>query len=176
LEIVVLHHELGSSVADEAPADHDGRPAVLGGGEPPPPPSRWSLVIITPTTLLVASRLVAKPWTRHVVPAGCRFVRSSELVLARKRKPTLGYQRIVGELKGSASRCRRRPHAHGFGKSPRTGRHAPGLDLARIHTSTSAKFARRRFFTVETVWLQRLYMLFFIELRHSSRALRRLHT
>jgi hypothetical protein len=46
----------------------------------------------------------------------------------------------------------------------RTSRQAWRDDVARVSANASAKAARCRFFTVETIWLRRLYVLFFIEL------------
>ena len=50
------------------------------------------------------------------------------------------------------------------GSRARTGGHSPGNDLARVCPGAPAQHLGGRFFTVETIWLQRLYVLFFIEL------------
>jgi len=85
------------------------------------------------------------------------------LRLAREH-PRWGYQRIVGELKGL-----------GIAVSATSVRTWLREDLGPVGTrpgSTWREFIRSHrqsmlavdFFTVDTVWLQRLYVLFFIEL------------
>jgi hypothetical protein len=83
--------------------------------------------------------------------------------LAREN-PRWGYQRIVGELKGvgvvvSATTVRKILRAAGLGPTIRRG---PSW-REFLHTKASSIIAVD-FFTVDTVWLQRLYVLFFIEL------------
>ena len=180
LEIVVLQHELGI-LRRQTP-----RPAMttvdrlfLAAASRILPRSRWRSFVITPTTLLRwHRRLVAKRWTpsrRAGRPPISREVRELVLRLAREN-PRWGYQRIVGELKGlgvvvSATTVRTWLRE----TWPRAGRHAPGFDLARIHTSASAQPARGRF-------LHRGDGLAATDLRtvlhrtgHSSCAFRRVH-
>jgi putative transposase len=93
-----------------------------------------------------------------------REIRDLVLRLAREN-PRWGYPRIVGELKGlgitvSATTVRAFLRAAGLGPSG----NAPGDDLPRVRPRTPTESVGRRFFTVETIWLQRLYVLFFIEL------------
>jgi putative transposase len=87
------------------------------------------------------------------------------IVRLAKENPRWGYQRVQGELlrlgvrvSASAIRCTLRRH---------------GLDPAPRRAATTWRaFLRQQaagilacdFFTVDTVWLQRLYVLFFIEL------------
>ena len=76
-----------------------------------------------------------------------------------------GYQRIVGELKGlgvvvSPTTVRNWLRAAGLGPVG-TRRGMTWREFARIHRHNLLAVD---FFTVETIWLQRLYVLFFIEL------------
>jgi putative transposase len=83
--------------------------------------------------------------------------------LAREN-PRWGYQRIVGELKGlsifvSATTVRKILHATHLG--PAGTRPGPSWrDFLRAHARSVIAVD---FFTVDTVWLRRLYVLFFIE-------------
>jgi hypothetical protein len=104
--------------------------------------------------------LFTPSWT----PPMRREIRGLVLRLAREN-PRWRYQRIVGELKGlgvtiSATTVRTWLRAAGFGPAGRRG----GLtwrEFVRIHRRGLLAVD---FFTVETIWLQRLYVLFFIEL------------
>jgi transposase InsO family protein len=85
------------------------------------------------------------------------------LRLAREN-PRWGYQRIVGELKGlglvvSATSVRTWLRGAGLGPAG-TRRGMTWREFLRTHRQTMLGVD---FFTVETVWLQRLYVLFFIE-------------
>jgi putative transposase len=132
------------------------------------PRARWRSFLITPTTLLGwHRRLVAKRWTyagRAGRPPIRRDVRALALRLAREN-PRWGYLRIVGEMKGL-----------GFAVSATTVRtwlrHASLGPVGTRGGMTWRAFVRAHrhrmlavdFFAVETIWLQRLYVLFFIEL------------
>jgi transposase InsO family protein len=125
--------------------------------------------VVTPATLLRWHReLVRRRWTYPQRGSGRppkdRALRELALRLAREN-PAWGYQRIAGELLKL-----------GFRISPSTVRRllaAAGLEPApRRHAISWPAFLRREaasllacdFFTVETVTLRRLYVLFFIEL------------
>jgi transposase InsO family protein len=78
--------------------------------------------------------------------------------------PRWGYQRIVGELKGlgipvSATTVRTWLRAAGLG--PSGTRRGSLAEFVRIHRHSLLAVD---FFSVETLWLQRLYVVFFIEL------------
>ena len=93
-----------------------------------------------------------------------REIRDLVLRLARDN-PRWGYQRIVGELKGlaisvSATTVRAWLRAAGLGPSG-TRRGITWREFVRTHRHSLLAVD---FFTVETLWLQRLYVLFFIEL------------
>ena len=79
--------------------------------------------------------------------------------------PRWGYQRIVGELKGlgmvvSATTVRTWLRAGGIGPAGQR-RGMTWREFIRAHRESLLAVD---FFTVETIWLQRLYVLFFIEL------------
>ena len=132
------------------------------------PRARWRSFVITPTALLRWHRhLVAKRWTpsrRAGRPPIRRDVRELVLRFAREN-PRWGYQRIVGELKGlgvavSATTVRTWLRESGLGPvGTRPGWTWREFIRAHRHSVLAVDF-----FTVETVWLQRLYVLFFIEL------------
>jgi transposase InsO family protein len=86
------------------------------------------------------------------------------LRLAREN-PRWGYQRITGELRGlgftvSATTVRKLLREAGLGPA---GERA-GLSWREFLRAQAQTMIAVDFFTVETVWLQRLYVLFFIEL------------
>jgi putative transposase len=169
LEIVVLRHELAvlRRQAGRPELRTDDR-VFLAAASRLLPRSSWRSFFITPTTLLRwHRRLVAKRWTYPArvgrPPIGSE-IRELVLRLAREN-PRWGYQRIAGELRGL-----------GFAVSPTTVRtllREGGLGPARERARLSwREFLRTQahsmiaadFFTIETVWLERLYVLFFIEL------------
>jgi putative transposase len=93
-----------------------------------------------------------------------REIRALVLRLAREN-PRWGYQRIVGEVKGlgiavSATTVRTWLQAEGLGPAG-TRRGMTWREFVRSHRQSMLAVD---FFTVETIWLQRLYVLFFIEL------------
>jgi transposase InsO family protein len=138
------------------------------------PRARWGAFLVTPATLLRwHRRLVTKRWTYDRPPGRppiAREVRALILRLAREN-PRWGYQRIVGELKGLGVVV----SATGVKTILRQGQLGPA---AKRRSPTWREFLRAQaasviavdFFTVDTVWLRRLYVLFFIEV-----ASRRVH-
>jgi putative transposase len=111
--------------------------------------------------------LVAKRWTyprRAGRPPIRREIRTLVLHVARENA-RWGYQRIVGELKGlgmvvSATTVRTWLRAEGLGPAG-TRRGMTWREFLRAHRRSMLAVD---FFTIETIWLQRLYVLFFIEL------------
>jgi putative transposase len=169
LEIVVLRHEL--AVLRRQVARHELRPAdrvFLAAASRLLPRTSWRSFVVTPTTLLRwHRRLVARRWTypgRVGRPPIGGEIRELVLRLAREN-PRWGYQRIVGELRGlgvavSATTVRELLKNAGLGPaSERAGLSWREFLRAQAHSMLAVDF-----FTVETVWLQRLYVLFFIEL------------
>jgi len=133
------------------------------------PRRRWPSLTVTPQTLLAwHRRLVAKRWTYPSRRPGRPPLdpQLRELVLSMAREnPRWGYQRMVGELNGlgfavSATTVRGWLRKAGLGPVGTRG----GMswrDFVRAHGRTMLAVD---FFTIETACLQRLYVLFFIEL------------
>ena len=175
LEIVVLRHEL--SVLRRQVPRPAFRPAdrlFLAAASRMLPRGSWSSFLVRPATLLRwHRRLVANHWTyarRAGRPPISREVRALIVRLAREN-PRWGYFRIVGELKGlgvmvSATTVKKVLREERLG--PAGTRKGPSW---REFLRTQAKSAIAvDFFTVDTVGLQRLYALLFIEI-----ASRRVH-
>jgi putative transposase len=179
LEIVVLRHEL--AVLRRQVARPELRPAdrvFLAATSRLLPRTSWRLLVVTPTTLLRwHRRLVARRWTypgRVGRPPIGGEIRALVLRLALEN-PRWGYQRIAGELRGlgvSVSATTVRAVLKNAGVGP-AGERA-GLSWREVLRAQAHSTFAVDFFTVETVWLQRLYVLFFIELG-SRRVLRWLH-
>ena len=169
LEIVVLRHEL-AMLRRQA-----GRPqltmsdrVLLAAASRLLPRSSWRLFLVTPTTLLRwHRRLVARRWTYGGCcgrpPVGDE-IREVVLRLAREN-PRWGYQRIVGELNGlginvSATTVGKILRQAGLGPAAERS----GLSWRAFLRAQASSMLAVDFFTVETVSLRRLYVLFFIEL------------
>jgi putative transposase len=170
LEILVLRHQLTVLRRQVGrprlePADR----ALLSAASRALPRSRWSCFFVQPETLL--------RWHRRMVAGAWTYPRRGQgrppldhdvqqlIIRLAKENPRWGYQRIQGELQQlgmrvSATAIRTTLRRHGLEPAPR-----------RV-TTTWRAFLRQQaaeilacdFFTVDTVWLRRLYVLFFIEL------------
>jgi hypothetical protein len=169
LEIVVLRHELGVLRRRVGRAELTSADRVfLAASSRLLPRARWSSFMVTPTTLLRwHRRLVARRWTyagRAGRPPIGREIRELVLRFARAN-PRWGYQRIAGELNGlglSVSATTVRKLLREAGLAPAGTR--VGLSWRAFLRAQAQSMLAVDFFTVETVWLQRLYVLFFIEL------------
>jgi putative transposase len=168
LEIIVLRHELAilRRTTRRAPITVVDR-VFLAAASRVLPRAQWRSFIVTPATLLRwHRRLIAKRWT-YPRPVGrppmARETRDLVLRLAREN-PRWGYPRIVGELKGfdiAVSDDRARVVARaGLGPAGRR-RQMTRREFVRTHRESLLAVD---FFTVETMGLQRLFVLFFIEL------------
>ena len=106
--------------ADDASGDDDGRPAVLGGGEPPPAPRTLALVHHHADHVAPLASALGRQAMDAVTscrPAADSSRSSGAGLAARAEKTRAGdINASSGSSKGSASRCRRRRCAHGFGK------------------------------------------------------------
>jgi putative transposase len=169
LEIVVLRHELAvQRRRTRRPAMTWTDRVFLTAASRLLSRGRWHAFIITPATLLHwHRRLVARRWTypcRAGRPAIRREIRALVVRLARDN-PRWGYQRIVGEMKGlgftvSATSVRTWLREAGLGPAGSRG----GMTWREFLRAHLRSVLAVDFFTVETIWLQRLYVLFFIEL------------
>src|SRR6266487_1211367 len=170
VEIAVLRHQL--SVLHRQVKRPQFRPAdraVLAVLSSALPRSHWSVLLVTPATILRwHRRLVTRKWTQPRRqggrPALAEQVVALILRLAREN-PRWGYRRIQGELKKlgvsvSATTIRTVLLGSGLGPAPRR---ASGNWRAFLRSQASGIVATD-FFTVETVRLTTLYVLFIIEL------------
>jgi putative transposase len=168
LEIVVLRHQI--AVLRRQVRRRPFRAAdrvFLSAATRLLPRINWPACVVTPATLLRWHRfLVAKRWTytrapgRPPIPADVRAL----IVRLARENPRWGYQRIVGELKSvgvvvSATTVKKVLRAEGLGPTVRRG--PSWREFLRAQAS---RIIAVDFFTVDTVWLQRVYVLFFIEL------------
>jgi transposase InsO family protein len=170
LEILVLRHEL-SILRRQA-----GRPRfeahdrlLLAALSRMLPRHSWNAFSVRPETLLRwHRRMVARRWTyphrRPGRPALGRDVRELILRLAREN-PSWGYQRIVGELRKlgvsvSATSVRKILAQAGLPPAPERDRQS-WRSFLRAH---SESILAGDFFTVDTVWLRRLYVLVFLSI------------
>ena len=137
---------------------------------------RWHSFPVSAQTLLRWHReLVRRRWTyRRMRRAGRPRIggEAATLILRlAKENPRWGYRRIEGELRKlglivSATAIRSLLLRHGVAPAPRR----TGPSWKEFLTSQASGILACDFFTVETVWLKTLYVLFFIEL-----ASRRVH-
>jgi putative transposase len=160
-EVAVLHRQVARPRVDWADR------AVLAGLARRLPRRVWQGRLVQPTTLLRWHRdLVRRRWTyshRRGRPGVAAEIRALVLRLAREN-PTWGYRRVQGEL------CRL---GYRIGASTVwTILHRAGVDPAPVRSAvTWRQFLRTQakgvlavdFFTVDTVFLKRLYVLFVIE-------------
>jgi putative transposase len=170
LEILVLRHQLAVLRRQVPrprlqPADR----ALLAAVSRALPRARWSCFLVKPETLLRwHRRLVAGRWTYSHRQTGRppldQDVQQLIVRLAREN-PRWGYQRIQGELlrlgvRASATAIRSTLHRHGLDPSPRR----TATTWRAFLRQEAAGIMACDFFTVDTVWLKRLYVLFFVEL------------
>jgi putative transposase len=173
LEILVLRHQLTvlrrhTPRPRLEPADR----ALLAAISHALPRACWSCFLVKPDTLLRwHRRLVAGAWTYPHRQTGRppldQDVRQLIVRLA-KENPTWGCQRIKGELQWlgvqvSATAIRTTLRRHGLDPAPRR---AAGTWRAFLRQQ-AAGIVACDLLTVDTVWLRRLYVLFFIE--HDTR-------
>jgi putative transposase len=170
LEILVLRHQLTVLRRQVPrrrlePADR----ALLAALSRILPRSRWSCFFVKPETLLRwHRRLIAGAWTYpHRATGRPPLDQQLQHLIIRlaRENPRWGYQRIQGELirlglRVSATAIRTTLRRHGLDPTPRPTATTWRAFLRR----QAAGIVACDFFTVDTVLLRRLYVLFFIEL------------
>jgi transposase len=170
LEILVLRHELAIL------RRHASRPkltradrALLASLSRSLARPAWTVFSIKPETLLRWHRqLIARRWTHtHRTPGRPPLERSLRELILRlaDENPHWGYRRIVGELKGvgisvSATSVRKVLLEAGLPPAPER---TPSQWRAFLRAQAASVVACD-FLTVETAFLQRIYILFFISL------------
>ena len=170
LEILVLRHELSilrRQVRQPRFEPHDR--LLLAALSRVLPRRSWSAFPVRPETLLHwHRRLVARQWThphrKPGRPAIAAEVREVVVRLAREN-PSWGYLRIVGELRKlgivvSATSVRNILMKAGVPPAPQRDRQSWGQFL-RTHGES---ILACDFFTVDTVWLRRIYVLVFLSI------------
>ena len=170
LEILVLRHQLAVLHRQTPhprlePADR----ALLAAISRVLPRARWSCFIVTPQTLLRwHRRMVARAWTYpHRGPGRPPLAEDVQQLIVRlaTENPRWGDQRIKGELlrlnvQVSATAIRTTLRRHGLDPAPRRAI----TTWRSFLRDQAAGIVACDFFTVESIWLRRLYVLFFIEL------------
>ena len=177
LEIIVLRHQIKILRRQVSRPDLRQTDRVfLAACSRILPRRRWASFLVTPQTLLRWHRqLVKRRWTyRKERKPGRPPVRPEIVALIvrlARENPRWGYVRIQGELQKAgirvgATTIRRILRAHGIAPAPRRS----GPTWSQFLRSQAHGMLACDFFTVETVRLKTLYVLFFIEL-----ATRRVH-
>lgn len=173
VENAVLRHQLGvlrRTVKQPELRRRDR--VVLAAASGLLPRERWSVFVVSPQTLLRWQReLVRRKWTFRRRPTGQPPLDSElrELVLRLAREnPRWGCVRIQGELRKlgirvGATTIRTLLRRHELGPAPRRG----GPSWSEFLRAQAQGIVACDFFTVETIWLRTLYVLFWIE--HGSR-------
>src|SRR4029453_18683851 len=170
LEILVLRHQL-TVLRRQVPRPRfePAARALFAAISRVLPRSGWSCFLVKPETLLGwPRRLVAGSWTYpRRGPGRPPLDEDVQQLIIRLAGENLrwGYQRIEGELlhlgvRVSATAIRTTLRRHGLDPAPRRAATTWRAFLRR----QAAGIVACDFFTVDTVWLRRLYVLFFMEL------------
>lgn len=131
------------------------------------------MFLVTPSTLLRWHRdLVARRWAFPHTGRGSRGLDDQVVELVARlatENPRWGYLRIVGACRSlgvrvSASSVRRILRRHRLGPAPRRG----GPTWTQFLRAQAGGLLATDFFTVETVGLTRLYVLFVVEVQRRT--------
>jgi putative transposase len=170
IDILVLRHELAVLRRQHPrPGLQPKDRALLAALSRLLPRARWSVFVVRPETLLRwHRRMVRRRWTYPTISKGRPPVSDEvqQLVVRLAREnPRWGYQRIHGELlrlglRVSASSIRRVLRAHGLDPAPRRA----ATSWRSFLRQQAAGIVACDLFTVDTVFLRRVYVLFVIEL------------
>jgi putative transposase len=169
VEILVLRHELDILRRQQPRPRLDAKDrAWLALLSRILPRGRWSAFMVTPDTLVGwHRRMVRRCWTYSTTPKGRPPIAEDvQAIIVRLglENPRWGYQRIQGELarlgwRVSASAIRGVLAARGIKPAPRRS----STTWRAFLRSQAAGIVAYDFFSVDTVFLTRLYVLFFIE-------------
>ena len=176
VENAVLRHQLRvlRRTVRRPPLRRRDRP-LLAAASGLLPRDRWVVFLVSPQTLLRWHReLVRRKWSyRHRLPGRPPLDPAIRELVVRlgRENPGWGCVRIQGELRKlgvwvGATTIRSVLRRSGLGPAPRRG----GPSWAEFLRAQAQGIVACDFFTVETVWLRTLYVLFFIE--HASRRVR----
>jgi putative transposase len=169
LEILVLRHQLGVLRRQiPRPRLEPTDRALMAAVSRVLPRARWSCFLVRPETLLRwHRRLIAGMWTYPRGPGRPPVGQELQQLIVRlaRENPRWGYQRIQGELLRlgvhvSATAVRSILRRYGLGPAPRR----VAVTWRAFLRQQAAGIMACDFFTVDTVWLRRLDVLFFIEL------------
>jgi putative transposase len=170
VEILVLRHQVAVlrrqvHRPDLEPADR----VVLAALSRLLPRPRWSAFFVTPATLLRWHRdLIARRWTYPHRRPGRPSVRAETRNLVLRlaaENATWGHRRIQGELVGlgyrvAASTVWKILNQAGVDPAPRRS----GPTWEQFLTGQAHTISACDFFTIDTVFLKRIYVLFFVEI------------
>jgi transposase InsO family protein len=169
IEILVLRHQLKVLRRQvKRPVYRRRDRALLAAASRILPKEHWGAFLVRPETLLRWHRsLIARKWTRPHRPPGRPAIdpEVTKLILQMaSENPRWGYMRIKGELaklgiRASATSIAMLLRRSGVGPAPRRG-----PTWRQFLKAQAAGILACDFFTVETVLLKTLYVLFFIEI------------